>query len=176
MPNLFDLRLRHAAPLRKGLFGEAGGNADAQRAGHQFEQRPTAGPVERVEPAGQAPPRFGFGHGAHGFDDLRQSRRLRRFARLPHQRDGFGEIADKIVGQPKQDGVGALLDQGAQQTRLDLVQHQIAAQGGQRIAAVGIGRAVEIIDQQRQLSIARRLVEQVFEQFRKILHSASSPS
>ena len=176
VPDLLDLLLRHAAPLRQSLFGEARGDADAERARHQFQQRPTPGPIERIEPAGQTPPRLRLGHGAHGFDDLRQPRRLRRFAGLPHQRDGFGEIADEVVGQAKQHWIGALLDQSAQQPRLDLVQHQVAAQSGQRIAPVGVGRDDEIIDQQRQLAVARRLVEQVFEQLRKSPHSASSPS
>ena len=98
----------------------------------------------------------------------------RREAR-PHQRDGLGEIADIIVGQFEQHRIGALGDQAADQAGLGVRKAQRAGQRGERPAALGIGRRAEIIGDQPQLVVARRLVGEAVQKFGEAVHASASP-
>ena len=51
MPELLDLGDVAGAEVGEGLLGEAGGDADAQAAGDELEEREAAGGVEAVEEA-----------------------------------------------------------------------------------------------------------------------------
>ena len=94
----------------------------------------------------------------------------------PHQRDGFGEIADIIVGQREQHRIGALGDQAADQARFGVREAQRAGERGQRPAALGIGRRAEIIRHQPQLVVAAGLVGEAVEKFGEAVHASASPT
>ena len=66
--------------------------------------------------------------------------RWRELRRRPHQRDRLREIADIVIGQREQHGIGARRDQVADQAGLGVLERQRAGQRRQRIAAIGIGR------------------------------------
>ena len=85
----------------------------------------------------------------------RTSPRLR--ALRPKQRDGFGEIADIIVGHIEQCRIDALADQRADQSGFGMLKAERAGKRRQRITTFRIGRRAEVICHQPQLVIARRL-------------------
>jgi hypothetical protein len=62
----------------------------------------------------------------------------------PHQRDGFRQIADVVVGQREQHRIGAGGDEVADQPRLGMLERQRPGQRRQRIAAIGIADVAEI--------------------------------
>ena len=93
----------------------------------------------------------------------------------PHQRDGLGKIADIIVRQLEQHRIGALGDQAADQAGLGVRETQRAGQRRERPAALGIGRRAEIIGDQPQLVVARRLVGEAVEKFGEAVHASASP-
>jgi hypothetical protein len=76
----------------------------------------------------------------------------------PHQRHGLGKIADIIIGQLEQHRIGALGDQAANEAGLGVREAERAGQRRERPAALGIGRRTEIIGDQAELVVARRLV------------------
>ncbi len=160
-------------------LGEPRRHADAQCAGHELEQRPTPGFVEPVEPRGEPGRQLRLAERGQGGDDLRQRRdrgRLRAGIlgrRRPHQRHRLGEVADIVVGQREQHGIGALGDQGADQAGLGVSERQRPGDGGQRVAALGIGRGAEIIGEQPQLGIAAGLIGEAVEQGREAVHEAA---
>ena len=73
----------------------------------------------------------------------------------PDQRHRLGEVADIVVGIAEQHRVHALGHQRAQHGRLDGGDRQVAGDGGQREPAIGVLDRAKIIDEQRQLAVAR---------------------
>ena len=178
VPDLLDLVGRQVAQRRKRGLGKPRRDADAQRAGDQLEQRPASGLVELVEPARQQRrqvPLFSF---LQRHNDIRKGGR-RRIAtvvvgRGPQEGNRLRQVADIIVGHFEQHGVGALGNQCANDRWLGLRKGEPAGHGGQRIATFGIFRAAEIVADQAQLVVARRLVGETVEQLRKTVHAVSS--
>ena len=106
-PENLDLVRLLAAERGGGGLGEPRRHADAQAAGDELEQRPAPGLVERVEPARELRRKLRFAERRERLDHLGQRRdgvrALRRIGR-PDQRDGLGEVADIVVGQPNSTG------------------------------------------------------------------------
>src|SRR5229473_7441889 len=69
-----------AAPLRQRGLREPRRDADPQAAGHQLQQGPTPGRIERVEPRREMCPDLRAARGGEGLNDLRQRGRT-----LTHQ-------------------------------------------------------------------------------------------
>ena len=99
-------------------------------------------------------------------------RLVRRIGR-PHQRDGFGEVADVVVGQFEQHRIGALGDQRADHAGLGVLERQRAGERRERKAALRIGRRAQIVGDQPQLVVAARLVGEAVEQFGEAVHAGS---
>ena len=145
VPDLLDLGHVHAAEIRERQFGKPGGDADAQAARDQFEQRPAAGRVQPVEPVGDQSLRLGPCHAVQRFDNLGQRRRaVRAPLARPDEADGFGHVADIVIGQAEQFGVHPVGDQFADRGGLDALQVEVAGQRAEGIAAVGVWRAAKI--------------------------------
>src|SRR5258707_926695 len=94
----------------------------------------------------------------------------------PHQRHRLREIADVIIRQSEQHGIGARGDQIADQPRLCVFERERAGERGERVAAVGIFDLAKIVCEKPQLVVAAGLVGEAIEQFGEAVHaSASSP-
>ena len=156
-----------------GGLGQPRRHADAQSAGHELEQRPAPGLVERIKPARQLRGKLRFAERRESFDHLGQRwdgvRALRRIGR-PHQRDGFGQVADIVVGEFEQHRIGALGDQRADDARLGVLERQRAGQRRERKSALGVRRAAQIIRDQPQLVVAAGLIGEAVEQFGELVH------
>ena len=72
----------------------------------------------------------------------------------------------------EQHGIDPLLDQAADRGGLDVRDVERAGQRGEAIAAVGIGRFLEIIADQLELGVARARVDEVVEKLREGAHRA----
>ena len=96
--------------------------------------------------------------------------------RRPDQGHRLRQIAHIVIGHPKQHRIGPLLDQAADQAGLGLLEHQRAGHGGERIAAVRVGRVAEIIRKQPQLGVAARLVAETVEEGGEAVHAAPPAS
>ena len=97
--------------------------------------------------------------------------------RRPHQRHRLGEIADIVIGQREQHGVGAGGDEVADQAGFCMFERQCPRQRGERIAAIGVLGLAKIGREQPQLVVAAGLVGEAVEQFGEAVHaSASSPA
>ena len=88
----------------------------------------------------------------------------------PEQGHGLGHVADIVAAHVEQDGVDALFGDRADRGGLHRRQVQPPGQRRQRIAAIGIGRALQIIADQLQLGIARARVDERVEQLGEIAH------
>ncbi len=184
MPDVLDVIGAYAAfgaELGDRGLGETRRDADAQRAGDQLQKRPSAGLVERIEPTGEPARQVDLAALAQPLHDLGEGQRREIIADLsrrglytgPEQGDGLGEIADEIIGQFEQDRIDALIDQGADEAGLGVLKGQGAGQGGERIAAFGIGRRTEVIRHQPQLAEARMLEGEAVEEFGEAVHALS---
>ena len=74
MPDLLDLADLAAAEVGERLLGEAGGDADAQAAGDELQEREAGGGVEAVEQALDHLRRLAARGGVQGVDDLAERR------------------------------------------------------------------------------------------------------
>ena len=163
-----------------GGFGQPRRNPDPHRAGDEFQQRPAPGLIELVEPARQLLWQLGLAEGAQRGDDFGECRRGwvvvagRECPLRPHQRHRLGEIADIIIGQSEQHGVGAVGDQVADQSGFCVFERQRAGQRRQRVAAVGIGRVAKIRRDQPQLVVAAGLIGEAVKQFGEAVHASAS--
>ena len=72
-PHQLDIVGVLVAKLCRCGLGEPRGNADAHRAGHEFEQRPSSGLVQLIEPAGKLSWQFRFAERAERGDDFGES-------------------------------------------------------------------------------------------------------
>ncbi len=178
-PDQFDFLGFLAAQRRDGGFGKARRDADAQGAGNQLDQRPAPGLVECIEPARELSRQLRFAQCGEGFDhggETYFSAAARRGGICgPHQRDGFGQIADVVVGQREQHRVGAFGDQAADQAGFGVRESQGPGQRRERPAAFGIDGRTKIIRHQPQLVVAAGLVSQPVEEFGKAVHGVAAP-
>ncbi len=166
------------AECRDRGLGEPRRHADAERAGDELQQRPAPGLVERVEPSRELCRQLRLAERCERGDDLGErghGGRIAPWRRRPHQRDGFREVADIVVGHREQHGIGALGDQRADQPRLGVTERQRPGDGGERIAALGIGRGAEIIFEQSQLGVAAAFIGEAVEESGEPVH-AGAPS
>ena len=100
---------------------------------------------------------------------------VQRFPRpRPDQRRGLGQIADVVVREREQDRIDPLLHEAPDQRRLGLAEGETAGHGGQRPAALGIGRAGKKILEQAQLGVAARLVGESVEKVGEVVHAEAS--
>ena len=82
------------------------------------------------------------------------------------------DVADIVAAHVEQDRVDPLLDKAADRSGLDVRDVERAGQRGERHAAVGIGRFLEIIADQLELGVARARVDEVVEQLGEGAHRA----
>ena len=98
VPDLLDFGDVDTAEIGQCHLCHPGRNADAQPAHDQFQQRPSSGRVQTVQPASDQSGRFGACCGLQRLDDFREGRGAVRTAlALPDQADRVGKIADIIV-------------------------------------------------------------------------------
>src|SRR3546814_5763113 len=80
------------------------------------------------------------------------------------------DLADIIAAHAEQDGIDAVLDQRPDQRGLDRLDIEIAGQRRHRPAAIGIGRAPQIIADQPELGVARPRVDERIEKRGESVH------
>ncbi len=174
VPDLLDLVGGAAAQLGHRRLGEACGDADAQRAGDQLQQRPAAGLVEPVEPAGQERGQAELADGGkaedHGGERGGLMILIVRRRRRPQQRHRFREIADVIVGEVEQVGIDTRGDQRPDQVGLGMLERQHAGQRRQGPAPLRVRRRAEKLDHQPQLVVAGGLVSEAIKQEGEAVH------
>ncbi|MNI50635.1 hypothetical protein D3C73_1053080 [compost metagenome] len=159
MPEGFDVDHIFPAHIRQRLFGETRGHADAQRPGGKLQEGEAAGCIELVEKIAHGTANFGAAERVHAFDDLGQAGffgDMLLCATIPDKRDGFGQIANIVVGIAEQDLVHPLHDQLTQHGGLDAFEIQRACKGCKTVTAIGVWGGAEIIDEQRELAVAGR--------------------
>ena len=160
------------------LLGEPGGDADAERTGGELQERESARTVEMVEHPGQHPRRLQLAGQAQPLDRVAQPDRavveVGRFAlgHRPEERDGLGAVADIVAAHAQQHGVDALLGQRTDRGRLHIRDVERAGERGEREAAVGIGRFLEVIADQPELGQPRARVDEVVEELGESAHRA----
>ncbi len=176
MPDFLDLVGLDGEVPGQGEFGEAQRRADAQAAGDQLDQGDAGRDVARIEPGFDQRGDLGAGRRAQGGDEIGQAGRGLVPCRRPEQGDGLGEVADEIVGQREQLGIGAGGGQLAQHGGFGTRKVERAGDGGERVAALGIGAVDEIIGEECDLGVAAGGVEQAFQQVGEGFHSCSASS
>ncbi|MNE07609.1 hypothetical protein D3C80_1002340 [compost metagenome] len=160
MPEGLDFGDVFIREIRQRLSRQPRRDTDAQAAGCEFEESETRGGIEPVEQIAHRAAHLGTPQRIHQCDDFAEARVL-RFGIVstadiaPDQRNGFGQIADIVVGITEQHLVHALQHQIAQQGRLDTFQVQRAGNRRQSVTPVWIGRIAEIIGEKLQLAVAR---------------------
>ena len=95
VPDLFDLCDVGATPFGECCFGEPRRDADTQTAGDEFQQRPAAGRVKRVEPGSEMRADIGPARGLQRRDDLGKM----RHAISPHPRRWRGASLPRLRGR-----------------------------------------------------------------------------
>ncbi len=155
-------------------------HADPQRPGHQLEQRPTAGLVERIEPARKLRRKLELAERGQRRHHLGQRRRLRVTPvggfvagqrRWPDQRHRLGEIADIVVGELEQHRVDPLGGERADDAGLGMGEAQRRGERRERPAALGVRGRAEIVGHQAELGVAAVLVGQAVEQRGEPVHA-----
>jgi hypothetical protein len=188
MPDDLDLVGLEPAEARHRGLGEAGRDADAQLARDELQKRPAAGFVEGIEPAGEQGRQVDLVGRRKPLDDLGEGGHVGgrvvmahqpfpsggrgHLRRRPHQRDRFRQITHVVARELEQHRVGALQDEAADQAGLGVAEAQRTRDGGERPAALGVGRAGEEIRHQPQLRVAARLVGETVEERREAVHGA----
>ena len=106
-----------------------------------------------------------------GLDDFVEvGRAVGAGALRPDQRDGFGEVADIVVGQVEQDGVDAVGDELADGGGFDGGDVEVARDRRDGPAARRIGGVAQIVADQLELRVARRREHQPFKKRGEGLH------
>jgi len=94
----------------------------------------------------------------------------------PHQGDGFGQVADIVVGPGEQLRVRTLGGELADEAGLGGGEGEIAGNRGEADAAVGIGLGRKVAAQQRDLRVARGREDEAFEQVGEGDQASSVPT
>jgi hypothetical protein len=155
MPELLDGGDVGAAEVGQGLLGEAGGDAGAQVARDELEERVARGGVEAVEQALHHLRGLATGGGAQRLHHGAEGGVVGLRVGGPDQGDGLGEVADVVVAEGEKLRVHALGDEGAEHGGLDGVEGKVAGDGGEAPAAVGVGRVAEVVPEEAQLAQPR---------------------
>ena len=177
VPDLLDIVCRDAIirEFRERDLGDARGDADAQRARDELEDGEAHRRIRRKQPARDDAGQFRLRVARQRLDHLGERRRLAvALPRRPDQRDGFGEIADIIPRPAEQHGVGVGLGERADEPGLGRLETELAGDGGEAIAAIGIGLRLEIMLEQRDLREPARGEDEALEQLREGDHVAIS--
>jgi hypothetical protein len=149
MPDFFHVVHRHIAQHRHSRLGEPRRNADAQRPGQQFQQRPPARFIEFVEKAREPRRKLRFPRASQRLDDLGKRWRRRsvvqtfRFGR-PEQRDRLGQIPHEIVAEGEQFRVDPFGDETTHESRSNAGDRQRARHRGERQAPIGVRRLSKV--------------------------------
>ena len=147
VPDLFDLGDVDAAMGGERGLGEAGRDADPQRAGHELEKGEAALGVEAVEPAADERRRVPGGGRQQRRGDRGEPGRGQVAAGAvgPEQRHGLGAVADIVARQAVQHRIDEGRDELGEDAAVGEAQRQAVGEDGQGIAAVGIGGGAEIV-------------------------------
>ena len=92
----------------------------------------------------------------------------------PQQSDRFGHVADIVAAHVEQHRIDPLLCNRAHRRALHRRDVERSGQRREAIAAVGIGRFLEVIADQLELGVARARVDEIVEQLREGAHRASN--
>ncbi len=155
VPDFFDIiRRDHLAAcggeIGECRFSQARAGAYAQAAGDQFQNGVAHVGIGCIQPTGQNGGQIGLGAFGQCFDDFTERGRVCGFPRRPDQGSGFGEVADRVVRPAEQRGIGPGFGHGADQAGLRGGESQLAGQGGQRPAAIGVRFGLEKPAHERQ--------------------------
>ncbi len=173
VPEFLDLGDVLVAEGGEGLFGEAGGDADAKAAGDELEEGEAAGVVEAVEEVLDHLRALAARGGVEAGDDLAEGRVVGRGGGGPDQGDGLGEVADEVVGEGEELGVDAAGGEGAEHGGLDAVEGHVAGDGGEAPAAVGVGGGGEVVGDQAELGVPRGGEGEAVEEVGEAAHQAA---
>ncbi len=178
VPELLDLGDVAGAEVGEGLLGEAGGDADAQAAGDELQEREAAGGVEAVEQAldDLRAPRGGRWRGGWSMTSARGGSPRGAVGGGPDEGDGLGEVADEVVGEGEELGVDAGGGDGAEHGGLDRVEGEVAGDGGEAPAAVGVGGFAEIVGEEAELAVASGSEGEAFEEVGEAAHQSAASS
>ena len=143
-----------------------------RRAGHELQQRPAAGRVERVEPAAMT-----AGSSAFAARSSVATTSPSRGQSSPGIRGGAGQISAVVSARsPTKSRTSRTARgrcgraRGRDERGLRIPEAERAGERRQAPAAVGIGDGAEIIQHQRQLDVALRGIEEAVEQLGEGLH------
>ena len=177
VPDLFDLGDVDAAMGGERGLGEAGRDADPQRAGHELEKGEAALGVEAVEPAADERRRVPGGGRQQRRGDRGEPGRGQVAAGAvgPEQRHGLGAVADIVARQAVQHRIDEGRDELGEDAAVGEAQRQAVGEDGQGIAAVGIGGGAEIVGDEPQFGVARCGIDEAVDKLGEALHRFSPP-
>ena len=153
VPDLLDLADAHAAEIREHMLHRARRHADAKRARAKLQERPTLGGGHIVEEKREILADLRLVARLELVDDLVQRRQsvqdhAVRVAR-PDMRDRLRHFAHIVVGQRQQDRIDALGHEVAHERALEQLESERARDDAHREAAIRVGRAAQVVRQDR---------------------------
>ena len=157
VPDLFDLGEVPAAIGCQRRLGQPRRHTDPQSACGELDHGPALGRARQVQQRGNMACKRAFWQGFDVVDERSQTRQLAVGIAVrcrPDQRDGFGHVADIIVGHQEQIRIDPLHGQLPQRACLEIGEAEITRDGRQRDAAIRIGRGAEIGRHRRDLGVA----------------------
>ncbi len=180
VPDLLDLADADAAELRQHMLHRTRRHADAKRARAELQERPTLRRGHIVHEKREIVADLRLVAGLELVDHLMQQRqpvqdRALRIAR-PDMRDRFRHFAHIVVGQRQQDRIDALGHEVAHERALEQLEGERARDHAHREAAIGIGRAAQIIRQDCGFVVIGMGVVKPVEEGCKGLHDANLAS
>ena len=177
VPHLFDIIDGHAKGLPESGLGEPRRYPHPHAARCKLQQRVATIGIQTVHQfrqhrrsaraAGAVQKIDDFGHG--GCD-------IAAAPVWPHQRYGFGGIANIIAAHAEQHGVETFLCHRTNGSRFDRCNVQRPGKCRQSPTAIGVRCFTQIIGDQPDLQIARSRVDQAIDERSKSLHQPSSSS
>ena len=178
VPEFLDLGGLDAPEAGERLPGQPTGDADPQAAGDEFEQCVAVGCRQHVEPVGDEAGGLAARGSLQGFNDAaeRQVAGAHRRRGGPDQRDGLGEVTHIVVGEREELRVHPFGDERAEHGGLEVGDVEIAGEGGERIAAIGVGGGGEVVGDEPELVVAARREGEAFEEGGEGVHHSGSSS
>jgi hypothetical protein len=145
--------------------------ADAQAAGHELQERPALNRRQRVEPAFKKPRRVELAGPGQPLGDLAErGGAVGAAPARPDERDGFGQVPDIIVGEREKLFIHPRRGERVQERGLCGWEGKLARKGGERGAAVGVGRGREIGLERGELAVARGRQDEPVEELGERAH------